>query len=119
MTEPILTAQRRRVTGVVATTRPLANRTVIDRIVDTVVAAQVWSGCTEPQRALLEELCPALAEKLVCEGILKAEDMPPLPERVGRQSVAAMYRRGLCDESGRLTGKAVHTWYYRPKRSEA
>lgn len=119
MTEPILTATtHKRPTGAAAR-HPLATRTGIDMMANLLEAGRVWRRCTKPQRALLEQLCPPVAERLVTEGSLTTEDMPRLPERVGKRSVEAMQRRGLCDDSGRLTGRAVHTWYYRPKRGEA
>lgn len=112
MTEPILTATKRPVTEAVAK-HPLATQTGLNLMMHLIEAATVWSGCTKPQRALLNELCPPVAARLVAEGSLTADDMPMLPERVTVRSFEAMQRRGLVDDRGRLTGRAIHAWYYK------
>jgi hypothetical protein len=114
VTEPILTATKHPVTEAVAT-HPLATQTGLNLMVHLIEADTVWSGCTKPQRVLLNELCPPAAEKLVREGSLTADDMPLLPDRVPVRSFEAMQRRGLVDDRGRLTGRAIHTWYYKVK----
>src|ERR1044072_7901443 len=109
MSEPILTATKRPVNEAVAK-HPLATQTGLNLMMHLIEANTVWSGCTNPQRALLNELCPPVAERLVREGSLTADDMPLLPERVTVRSFEALQRRGLVDDRGRLTGRAGGSW---------
>ena len=111
MTEQVLTVRRVPVTQSMKT-HPLATQSGITMFVHLLEADKVWSGCTRPQRALLAELVPPVVEVLLAKDALSVEDMPMLPERVSRSSWAAMQRRGLADDRGRLTGCAVHAWFY-------
>lgn len=111
MTEPILTATKRPVTREVAE-HPLATQTGIALMCHLIEADQVWSGCTKPQRALLAQLCPPVAERLLAEGALTAEQMPVLPDGTRQSMRDGLARRGLVDGQGRLTGPAVHAWFY-------
>lgn len=107
MTEQVLTIRR-----VPSMKYPLANRRGIEMFGHLVEAAMVWSRCTKPQKALLAELVPPVVEVWLERGSLSVEDLPMLPERVSRSSWAALRRRGLADDQGRLTWRAVHTWFY-------
>lgn len=111
MTDPVLTVDTVPITDSVRS-HPLATLTGINMMVDLLTAGKVWSTCTKPQRALLAKLCPPLVAAVMVRRRLFPEDMPVLPERVSRSSVAALQRRGLADDRGRLTGLAVHTWYH-------
>lgn len=111
MTEPVLSMTRIPVTDVTRT-HPLATKSGISLLAHLIEAGQVWSSCTKPQRKLLNELCPPVVDVLVEHGQLLPVDMPGLPFRVTVASRAAMERRGLVDEHGRLTARAVHAWFY-------
>lgn len=111
MTEQVLTVRRVPVTQSMKE-HPLANRQGIEMFGHLVEAAMVWSRCTKPQRALLAELVPPVVEVMLAKNALTVADLPVLPERVSRSSWAAMQRRGLADDRGRLTRRAVHTWFY-------
>ena len=118
MTEPVLTVNRVPVTDAMRK-HPLATESGLSMMMNLLEGDRVWSACTKPQRALLAELCPPAVAALLVRGELSTEDMPLLPERVTAASRTAMQRRGLVDDAGRLTGCAVHAWFYagRTKRS--
>lgn len=111
MTDPVLTATKRPVTREVGE-HPLATHTGIALMCHLIEADKVWSGCTKPQRALLSELCPLVAERLLAQGAVTADQMPVLPDGTRQSMRDALNRRGLADEQGRLTGRAVHAWFY-------
>lgn len=120
--EPVLTATKHPVTPAMGA-YPLATMPGL-RLLQHLISADVaWSGCTKPQRRLLAELCPSVAEVLLRDGAVHAEQMPPLPAGTRIQMRDALARRGLVDDFGRLTGKAVHAWYYavefKRRRAEA
>jgi hypothetical protein len=117
MTEPVLTVNRLPVTQE-ARKYPLATQSGIAMFVHVVEACQVWSKCTKPQRALLAELVPPVVDVMLAKGFLSMEDMPLLPGRVSRATIAAMQRRGLVDDQFRLTGCAVHAWFYAGRSKE-
>lgn len=96
MADPVLVAERLPVTSEVAA-HPLSTRTGIALLGHLISADVAWSGCTKPQQALLAELCPSVAEALLRDGAVVLEQMPLLPAGT---------------RHGRLTGKAVHAWYY-------
>lgn len=114
---PVLTVERRPITPAVAA-HPLATRTGIALLGHLISADVAWSGCTKPQRTLLAELCPPVVEELLRGGALVVEQLPMLPAGTRRVMRDALHRRGLVDEHGRLTGKAVHAWYYAVKFKE-
>lgn len=111
MADPILTADRLPVTRTMAE-HPLATRTGIVLLQHLISADVAWRGCTTPQKAMLAELCPPVAEQLLRDGHLLAEQMPSLPADTRQVMRDALHRRGMVDEWGRLTGKAVHAWWY-------
>lgn len=111
MAEPVLTAERVAVPEA-AGEYPLANQAGLSMLTNLLVADKAWSACTKPQKALLSELCPPVAEQLLEMRELTAEDMPVLSSEIRTVTRAALERRGLVDGAGRLTGKAVHAWYY-------
>lgn len=117
MTEPVLTVDHVPVTASMRT-HPLATLGGINLMAALLDAGKTWSGCTKPQRALLHELCPPVVAALMVRRSLHPEDMPVLPERVSRSSVAALQRRGLADDRGRLTGRAVYVWYHAGRREQ-
>lgn len=117
MTEPVLTVRRVPVTQSMKE-HPLATQQGIGMFVHLLEADKVWSSCTKPQRDLLSELVPSVVEVMLAKDSLTVEDMPVLPERVSRSSWAAMQRRGLADDRGRLTGCAVHAWFYAGRLKE-
>ena len=113
MTDAVLTVKRFPVTETMKT-HPLATLSGITMLAHLVEADRTWTACTRPQRELLAALCPPVAGVLMERGAVTAADMPSLPDRVSAQSRAAMARRGLVDEQGRLTAVAVHAWLYTP-----
>lgn len=117
MTVNVLTVNRIPVTETMKT-HPLATRSGIAMLSHLIEADQVWSSCTKPQRSLLAELCPPAVAVLLEQGALKLADMPVLPDRVMAATRAAMRRRGLINDDGRLTGCAVHAWFYAGRLKE-
>lgn len=111
MTEPAVSVQPPAITDAMKG-HLLANRSGIATLVDLLEAGKVWDHCTKPQQALLAELIPPVLDELWASGMLTTDELPVLPERVSRSSWAALRRRGLADERGRLTACAVHTWFY-------
>jgi hypothetical protein len=109
-TGPVLTVERRPVTAELAR-YPLATRTGIAMLGHLIEGDRVWSGCTKPQRAILDALCRPVIEWLIERGQLDAADLPELPERTTTQTRAALLRRGLVAD-GRITGRAVYAWYW-------
>lgn len=109
MTEPALTVERH---PTPSHGHPLTTKTGIELLQHLISASVAWSGCTTPQRVLLSELCPPVAEVLLRDGAVGMEQLPMLPARVRQVSRDALHRRGLVDQFGRLTGKAVHAWFY-------
>lgn len=108
-TDPVLT--------VAAVPRPprrhaLATQSGLSLMVEMLEADRVWSGCTNPQQVLLAELCPPIVEILLRERELRADQMPTVPEGTRQSMRDALARRGLVDDAGRLTGRAVHAWYW-------
>jgi len=118
MTEPVLTVNRVPVTESMKT-HPLATQPGINMFVHLLEADMVWSGCTTPQRALLADLVPPVVDVTMAKDSLSVEDMPVLPERVTAASRAAMRKRGLVDDAGRLTACAVHAWFYAGRLKQA
>lgn len=117
MSEPVITARRHPVTAAEAK-YPLATLSGISRLAQIMDATQVWASCTKPQRVLLDVLCRPTVDALLEQGSLTAEEMPTVPERTTSASRAAMLRRGLIDEQGRLTARAVHAWFYAARNEE-
>ena len=109
--EPVITARRLPVTADVVS-HPLATKTGITLLGHLISADIAWSGCTKPQRVVLAELCAPVAEVLLRDGAVGMEHLPCLPAHVRVTTLDALRRRGMVDESGRLTGKAVHAWFY-------
>ena len=91
---------------------PLATMSGVTLMAHLIESDRVWMSATKPQRALLAELCPPVIEVLVERGALAANELPVLPDRVTVASRVSMQRRGLVDDDGRLTGAAVHAWFY-------
>lgn len=116
MTEPVLSVERVNVTPAMAS-HPLATRTGVAMMGHLLVADRVWSGCTKPQRSLLADLCAPVAAALVERGQLAAEDLPVLPDTVRQSTRDALRKRGLTDADGRITGKAVHAYWWTVGRS--
>lgn len=111
MTEPALTANIVSVTDAMKT-HPLATRSGISMMVNLLEAGQVWSKCTKPQQRLLSELCPPVVDQLMQAGQLMPDQLPELPFKIGESTRNALRLRGLIDDRDRLTGRAVHTWFY-------
>lgn len=117
MTNPVVSVRRVPVTDEMKS-HPLATESGISMFMHLIEAGKVWDRCTKPQRALLAELVPPVVDELLAKDALTVADMPVLPERVTAASRAALRRRGLVDDSGRLTGCAVHTWYWAGRLKE-
>jgi len=111
MPDPVLSVRRVPVTDDMRS-HPLATESGISMMVNLLEAGRVWDSCTKPQRALLSELCPPVVESLLSQGQLSSEDMPELPFKIGQSTRDALRRRGLVDDRDRLTGCAVHAWFY-------
>lgn len=111
MPDPVLSVCRVPVTQDMKT-HPLATRSGISMLVHLIEAGKVWDGCTKPQRALLAELCRPVVETLLARDSLTAEDMPELPFKTSDRTREALRRRGLIDDRDRLTGCAIHAWFY-------
>lgn len=109
LTEPVLVVTRRETSPVMAA-HPLATKTGVELMMHLLNADTMWRGCTKPQRAWLEEVCPPLVSRLLATGALSTDDMPVVS--LPAQRMAALRRRGLVDDTGRLTGHAVHTYYW-------
>lgn len=111
MPEPALTITPLPVTSAVAQ-YPLATQTGIRLLQHRIIADRVWKRCTKVQRALLDVLCRPLLERLVTPGELTVEDMPSLPPTTRSSTRGSLSSAGLVDNHDRLTGQAVHAWYY-------
>lgn len=111
MTDAVITVNRMAVTPAMKA-HPLATQGGLTMLSHLIEADRVWTSCTKPQRALLAELCPQAVEVLLERGGLAADEMPLLPARVTTVSREALRRRGLLDDADRLTGCAVHAWFY-------
>lgn len=109
MPDPILTVERRPHPGTDAQ-HILASRTGLEALGHMLEADRAWTGCTKPQRRLLEQWCRPLLARLLAEGHLTAEDMSVVGAQ--RRTVEALQKRGLVDDKGRLTGRAVHAFYW-------
>lgn len=109
-----MTAKQRKITPALRT-HPLATQAGIALLANLIEADRVWTGCTKPQRALLSDVCPPVAERLIRDGKLTTADMPVMWGECGISTLRALQRRGLVDEEGRLTATAIHAWYYKVK----
>lgn len=107
---PVLTVERSRISEAMAR-YPLGTFTGLRMLQHLINGDTIWSGCTKPQRAVLDGLCRPAFTQLLEVGTLLAEDLPELPERTTAQMRAALHRRGLVD-NGRITGSAVYAWYW-------
>lgn len=111
MTDAVITVNRMAVTPAMKA-HPLATQGGLTMLSHLIEADRVWTSCTKPQRALLERLCPPVVEALLARGALSEDDMPALPARATAATRAALRRRGLINDDGRLTACAVHAWFY-------
>lgn len=92
---------------------PLATRSGIATLVEILTADQTWSACTAPQRRLVSELCEPIMPALIERGVLTDDQLPLLPLAIHVGMRAALVRRRLVDDTtDRLTGKAVHAYYW-------
>lgn len=109
MSEPVLVIEYRETSAAMAR-HPLATLTGIEMMLHLTAAGRVWRGCTKPQRALLDEICPPLAARLLAARELLANELPVLDLPV--RQLEALRRRGLVDDANRLTAKAVYTYHW-------
>lgn len=109
-TEPVLTVERRPVSPLMAK-YPMGTLTGVLMLEALIEGGRIWSGCTNPQKTVLDALCRPVFAQLLEAGSLRAEDLPELPGGTTAQMRAALRRRGLND-NGRITGRAVYAWYW-------
>jgi hypothetical protein len=109
VSEPVLVMESRKTSPAMAR-HPLATLTGIEMMIHLTDAGRIWRGCTKPQRALLDEVCPPLVARLRSARELLADELPALDLPARRME--ALRRRGLVDDTGRLTAKAVHTYHW-------
>lgn len=109
MSEPVLVMEHRDAPPWIAA-HPLACLTGIEMMLHLTNAGRVWRGCTKPQRALLDEVCPPLVARLRSARELWADELPVLDLPAMR--LEALRRRGLVDDADRLTARAVHTYHW-------
>lgn len=107
---PVLTATTVPVTSAMRS-YPLATEAGIQALQHLINGDRIWSGCTKPQRRMLDTLCRPVIATLRGRGELKSGDLPELPESTTAQMYAALRRRGL-QENRRLTSLAVYAWYW-------
>lgn len=109
MSEPVLVIEHR-ATSPAMGRHPLATLTGIEMMLHLTAAGKVWRGCTKPQRALLDDVCPVLVARPRAARELLAEELPVL--ELPARRLEALRRRGLVDDANRLTAKAVHTYHW-------
>jgi hypothetical protein len=100
---------------------PLAHQSGLQLLAQALSVSHLWTACNRRQRDVLVGLRPALAEALrgATEGA--GLTLPHLPEAVHPLTRAALQKRGLVNESGRLTaagGLVVH-WWAKPRGGES
>lgn len=115
MSEAVLTVERRTTPGA-AREHILATRHGAELMVHLLESMTVWDRCTGPQRVLLAEVCAPVVERLLEVGQFGREDLPVLELPAARMD--ALRSRGLVDDDGRLTGTAVHAYYWQVWRRE-
>lgn len=113
MTEPALTVSRIPAPNdpEMAAKYPLAFQAGVIMLSHLIEGDKIWSGCTKPQRAVLNAVCRTVLPTLMERGELHTGDLPHLPESVTTQMRSALTRRGLAVD-GRITGRAVYAWYW-------
>lgn len=90
---------------------PLASKAGFAMFVELLESDLHWSACTKPQRRLISLLCEPIIPLIVKRKRLVEADLPLLPVSTLPATVAALNRRGMA-ANGRLTGKAVHAYYW-------
>lgn len=95
---------------------PLATRTGLSMLNNLITAGIAWSGCTPLQRTLLAEWCEPIVARLREHPRERTEittdEMPVITAGLQARTVEALRRRRLIDGDGRLTGVAVHAYYW-------
>lgn len=87
---------------------PLATRTGLELLMQTLTAGRVWDPLTARQKRVLSTACStAMSEALAAGGdVGTVVPLPPLVGRVAASTVASLERRGLVAD-GALTELAV------------